>query len=415
MSEVRQELEQRLLANPNDHEARERYADWLLAEGDWSASAAQWELLAAADADRSSTHLGLALCVAAQGDGEAAAGHLRRARQCDDFDAESPRIAELAAAGVEIREPGLRLVGGPAGPPVASGDVLSISSSETVRFSDVIGMEALKKVLRLRIIEPFRNPGLFRRFKRSAGGGVLLYGPPGCGKTMIARAIATECDATFTAVGISDILSMWIGTSEHNLAAIFQKAREEVPAVLFFDELDTLAYSRSKASSEHTRNLVNEFLAQLDGMAGSNDKVLILAATNMPWDVDEAMKRPGRFDRQVFVPPPDAEARAEMFRFKLIDVPAEPLDTENLGQAARHFSGADIDGVIDRAKDAVLDEILESGQERKLRQADLVAALEEQVSSTLEWLKTARNLVKFGGAGGTYRDVEKYLRSTKMF
>ena len=134
----------------------------------------------------------------------------------------------------------------------------------------------------------------------------MLYGPPGCGKTMMARAIASECNASFTAVGISDILNMWVGQSERNLAGLFDKARSEAPAVLFFDELDALAFARNKAHSDHTRTLVNEFLNQLDGMAGQNDKLLVLAATNMPWDVDEAMKRPGRFDRQVFVPPPDS-------------------------------------------------------------------------------------------------------------
>ena len=134
---------------------------------------------------------------------------------------------------------------------------------------------------------------------------------------MMAKAIATECEASFHAVGISDVLNMWIGESERQLAAIFEKARADTPSVLFFDELDALAYARSKASHEHTRTLVNEFLAQLDGLGRDNDKLLVLAATNMPWDVDAAMKRPGRFDRQIFVPPPDEEARAEMLKIKL--------------------------------------------------------------------------------------------------
>src|SRR5690606_7142671 len=116
----------------------------------------------------------------------------------------------------------------------------------------------------------------------------------GCGKTMIARAIASECKATFLPVGISDVLNMWIGQSERNLAELFEKARANRPAVIFFDELDALAYSRAKANSEHTRTTVNEFLNQLDGLSGDNGQVLVLAATNMPWDVDAAMKRPGR-------------------------------------------------------------------------------------------------------------------------
>ena len=214
----------------------------------------------------------------------------------------------------------------------ALADVVSITRASKVRFSDVVGMRDLKQVLKLKIIDPFANPGLFARFKKRAGGGVMLYGPPGCGKTMMARAIATECNASFTAVGISDILNMWVGQSERNLAALFVKARSDAPAVLFFDELDALAFARNKAHSDHTRTLVNEFLNQLDGMAGQNDKLLVLAATNMPWDADEAMKRPGRFDRQVFVPPPDLEARTEMMRVKLSDVPHDAVDFARLAR-----------------------------------------------------------------------------------
>ena len=216
-------------------------------------------------------------------------------------------------------------------------------------------------------------------------------------------------------IRISDVLNLWIGESEKNLAAVFDKARADAPAVLFFDELDALVYSRSKARSDHTRTLVNAFLNQLDGMSGSNDRVLVLAATNMPWDVDDAMKRPGRFDRQVFVPPPDADARAEMLRLKLEEVPTDPYDATALAAACPQFSGADIDGLMEHAKDEVLAEILDGGPERNLTHADLLSAVERMEPRTTEWLKTARNLVKFGGAGTAYKDVERYLRSVKLY
>jgi transitional endoplasmic reticulum ATPase len=412
MPDDRQEIEKQLLGDPFNEDLRARYARCLFDAEEYTASLAQWRLLVKQASGKSEPCLEAARCCARLADAAGTEDYLQQARACPDFAADDERAAEIEPAGPERR---LRVLAGGKRSQSASGEVVSIASTEKVRFADVVGMQDLKNVLRLRIIEPFVTPGLFKKFKKRSGGGVLLYGPPGCGKTMMARAIATECQAAFTSVGISDILNMWIGESERNLAAIFQKARQDAPAVLFFDELDALAFSRSKAVSDHTRTLVNEFLAQLDGMSGNNDRVLIMAATNMPWDVDDAMKRPGRFDRQIFVPPPDAAARAEMFRLKLIGVPTETLDTDVLGTRSVHFSGADIDGVIDRAKDAVLGDILGSGNERRLRQEDLLAALEHEVPSTLEWLKTARNLVKFGNAGAAYRDVEAYLRSAKLY
>jgi len=320
---------------------------------------------------------------------------------------------ERSALRELLPERPLRLVHG--GAPPAEGKVLSIHRSETVRFADIAGMDELKKLLRLRIIEPFLRPGLFERFKKRAGGGVLLYGPPGCGKTMIARAIATECKASFTAIGISDVLSMWIGQSEGNLAEVFDKARGDRPAVLFFDELDALAYSRSKANSDHTRTVVNEFLSQLDGAGARNEGVLVMGATNMPWDVDEAMKRPGRFDRQVFVPPPDAAARLAMLKMKLLDVPTQGIELSAIAQRTEGFSGADIDGLIDVAKESALVREIESEATSTLGQADFELALADSSPTTVDWFKTARNLIKFGGARQTYKDVEAYLRATKQY
>jgi ATP-dependent 26S proteasome regulatory subunit len=428
MSGDREELERALLTRPFDAELRTRYARTLAQAGEFEASLEQWRLLTAQAADRAALRLELAQCLIELRRPEEAKKELLSARGCADFQAvwegfPAPGKAALAAletehaaSGVESTGPArLRVLTGGANRSGDLAEVVSISRSGTVRFSDIAGMEELKKLVRLRIVEPFLRPGLFERFKRRSGGGVLLYGPPGCGKTLLARAIATECKASFTAVGISDLLEMWVGATERNLAALFEKARSERPAVLFFDELDALAYSRSKANSDHTRTTVNEFLSQLDGMSGSNDGLLVVGATNMPWDVDEAMKRPGRFDRQVFVPPPDLQARVEMFRLKLRDVPTGNVDAEELARNTEHFSGADIDGVIELAKDVVLTSLLEGGPERGIQHADLLAAIEQAVPSTLDWMKTARNLVKFGGAGKAYKDVESYLRSTKLY
>jgi len=299
-----------------------------------------------------------------------------------------------------------------------SADVVSIARpvavADKTRFMHIAGMDDLKKSIRLQIIEPFINPGLFAKFRKKAGGGILLYGPPGCGKTMLARAVANECNASFIAIGISEILSMWQGESERNLALMFEKARSQKPCVMFFDELDALAFARSKASSDVSRKIVNEFLSQLDGFDNQNEQVLILAATNMPWDVDPAMKRPGRFARQVFVPPPDAVARARIIELALESVPHGPVDAVAIAKVTEQFSGADVDALVERAKEYVLTEYLETRREREISQDDLARAAVELVPTTQDWLRTARNLVKYAGGDDSYRDLERYLKANKL-
>ena len=405
---LKEQLTEQLLRDPFDVAARKQYAALLFEERAYEQSLSQWQLSTQQQPNAAASWLGAALCLARLG--RRSDAELRSAQACADFDADDPRLSELGPAP---RAGALRVIAG-GRPEQEPAPVIAMAERAGTRFVDVVGMGELKRLIRGRIIEPFLKPGLFQRFRRNAGGGVLLYGPPGCGKTLMARAIAGECKANFINVGISEVMSMWIGESERNLSLLFEKARASRPSVLFFDELDALAFSRSKADSDHTRRLVNEFLSQLDGLGGSNDQVLVLAATNMPWDVDSAMKRPGRFDRQVFVPPPDAEARSEMFRVKLHGVPAGPLDFEALGQKSASFSGADIDGVIDLAKDAVLGQIVETGVERNIEQQDLLDALHAAEPSTLDWLRTARNIVKYGGRDKSYKDVEKYLNGARL-
>jgi SpoVK/Ycf46/Vps4 family AAA+-type ATPase len=303
-------------------------------------------------------------------------------------------------------------------PGARSAEIVSIARPVAVpdktRFIHIAGMEDLKKSIRLQIIEPFLNPGLFAKFRKKAGGGILLYGPPGCGKTMLARAVANECNASFLAIGISEILSMWQGESERNLALMFEKARAQKPCVMFFDELDALAFARSKASSDVISKIVNEFLSQLDGFDNQNEQVLILAATNMPWDVDPAMKRPGRFARQVFVPPPDVVARARIIELALESVPHGTVDVAAIARVTEQFSGADVDALVERAKEYVLTEYLETRREREITQEDLVRAAAELVPTTQDWLRTARNLVKYAGGDDSYRDLERYLKANKL-
>jgi len=393
MTITREALEAALVSDPFNIDHRLAYASLLLQAQDAAGALTQFELAARQRPDAASLTGKAQALLALDRDTDALAAYTA-ARQ----------HRARPAAG-----PALSVVGG--GAKVVA---LKPQAPDQVRFADVGGMEDLKKTLRLHIIEPFLRPGLFARFKKSGGGGILLYGPPGCGKTMIARAIASECNAAFVSVGISEVLTMWMGESERNLAQLFDKARAQKPCVLFFDELDALAFSRSKAHSEHSRTIVNEFLSQLDGFERDNRDVLFLAATNMPWDVDQAMKRTGRFARQLFVPPPDAEARRHIVEIKLRDIPVQGIDIDALVAATPHYSGADIDGLIDLAKESTLHDILSGAPERPIGPQDMAVALEQMQPSTIEWLKTARNLVRYAGSDDSYRDVEKYLKQTRF-
>lgn len=406
----RAQFEAALLTNPFDNVLRARYADHLLAQGDANAALAQFDLLARQIPDESPPIVGQARALLQMGRREEAAKRYREARSQAGFQQDS-RLEALAAPSTPAAGPRLTIVTGS-----KSDNVLEFApvARERIGFSDIAGLDDLKRTVRLQIIEPFLNPGLFAKFKKRAGGGVMLYGPPGCGKTMIARAVATECNAEFMSVGISDVLNMYIGESQRNLAQFFDKARQSRPCVLFFDEIDALAFARSKAQSEHTRQVVNELLSQLDGFGGDNQGVLILAATNMPWDVDSAMKRPGRFSQQVFVPPPDEAARAHIVELKLRGVPHDAVDAKAIAATTRHFSGADIEGVVELAKDYALEDHLVRKIERNITQKDLLRATDAAKASTLDWLRTARNLVKYAGADDSYSDVERYLKQHRI-
>lgn len=404
---TRTHYEQALLADPFNAAMRGEYAVLLLNEGEHASALAQFELVSRQSGD-AATLVGMARAQMALDRSAEALATYRRARELDGFVAD-PALAKLEQAARPAGGPALSLVAG-------TEKVVPLKAPEAgaVRFDDIGGMASLKKTLRMQIIEPFLRPSLFERFKKQGGGGILLYGPPGCGKTMMARAVASECNASFISVGISDVLNMWMGESERNLAQLFEKARAQRPCVLFFDELDALAFARSKAQSEHSRTIVNEFLAQMDGVQYDNKNVLFLGATNMPWDVDSAMKRPGRFARQVFVPPPDVEARRHIIELKLRDVPSAGIDVDALAKATEHYSGADVDGLLDLAKEHVIHEILADGAERPIGPQDIAYALEMAQPSTLDWLRTARNLVRYTGDDGSFKDVEKYLKAAKL-
>jgi transitional endoplasmic reticulum ATPase len=284
------------------------------------------------------------------------------------------------------------------------------SPRPVVRFADVGGHEGIKDKIRKKIILPMQKPSLFQRFRRKAGGGVLMYGPPGCGKTLLARATAGECNYTFLNVQIADVLDMYIGESERKLHALFEKARAAAPAVLFFDEVEALGAKRSTSHDSATSKLVSQFLTEMDGFASRNENVLILGATNVPWAVDPAFRRPGRFDRVLFVPPPDRGAREAILRLHLSDRPVAPgLDVDAIAQKTSGYSGADLENVVDTAADAAIESSLATQVETPIQQGHLLAALQEVRPTTLEWLTTARNHARYANEGGQYDEVLEFL------
>ncbi|TCS94191.1 ATP-binding protein [Hazenella coriacea] len=278
-----------------------------------------------------------------------------------------------------------------------------------ISFKDIGGLEELKEQIRMNIIYPFQNPDLFRSYGKKIGGGLLLYGPPGCGKTHIARATAGECNAHFVSINIHDILDMYIGQSERNLHDIFETARQKRPSIIFIDELDAIGSSRQQSTSTYMRSLTNQLLSELDGVHTDNEEILVLGATNTPWFVDSAMRRPGRFDRVLFVAPPDLQARVEILHIQLSGKPIEEIDFVKVAKKMEKFSGADIRSVCDWAIDLAITDAMKTGKKRKVTTNDLLEALKKVKSSTLEWLSTAKNYATYSNESGIYDDILDYL------
>ena len=284
----------------------------------------------------------------------------------------------------------------------------------TVRLADVGGMPEVKRRLELAFLGPLRNPQLRKLYGKNLRGGLLLYGAPGCGKTFLARAVAGEMGAAFISLAIVDVLEMWIGNSERNLHQLFEAARRSAPCVLFLDEIDALGHKRSNLQSSVMRTLGNQLLAELDGMDGDNDGVFVLAATNAPWDVDAALRRPGRLDRTVFVAPPDAEARTAILEYHLRDRPIANIKLDALVRASADFSGADLAHLCDSAAEFALADSMAGGEIRMIEQRDFERALREIKPSIGGWLATARNVAMYANDTGAYDELAAYLKQRRM-
>ncbi|HYY63159.1 MAG TPA: AAA family ATPase [Gaiellaceae bacterium] len=429
-------LRDALAVSPDNVPLREHLAATLLAAGHSAEAEAEFRQ-ALADGAGASARLGLAHAFFALGklgesqvlaeglaeDGEPTAqlllarillnlGHPQEARERYthavqlDPSLSDPELAAALAAGETVSG----RVPVPAHADDSDADLEQVAAERPlITFRDVGGMEDVKDEIRMKIVHPFAQPDLFKAYGKAPGGGILLYGPPGCGKTHIARATAGEINAAFIAVGIDEVLSMWLGESERQLHDTFERARRAAPCVLFFDEVDAIGAVRHDIRHGAMRQLVNQFLAELDGIKASNEGVLILAATNAPWGVDDALRRPGRFDRVIFIPPPDEAARAAILGVHLAARPAGDVDIAALAHKTKGFSGADLSAVVDRAVEAKLRESMKADVPLPLQTRDLEAALKIARPTTGEWMQTARSYALHSNEAGTYDDVLAYL------
>ncbi|HEX6810450.1 MAG TPA: ATP-binding protein, partial [Planctomycetota bacterium] len=272
----------------------------LRAAGDLAEALIRVEALIAEKAE-AALYVELAHVQLARGKGEEAHAAWLEARRLD------PAVRDTALEQVEPKP--LAAQRGAAADDSASADQdwaeQFVWDDLAIRLDDVVGLDDVKRQIRLRVLAPMHNQKVYEAFARKSGGGLMLYGPPGCGKTFLARAVAGEVGARFHAVSIHDVLDRWFGEAEKMVHKLFDSARRKTPAILFFDEFDAIGSKRQRGEAQHWKTLVNQLLVEMDGSTTSNEGVLIVAATNTPWAVDPAFRRPGRFDRVLLVPPPD--------------------------------------------------------------------------------------------------------------
>jgi transitional endoplasmic reticulum ATPase len=240
-------------------------------------------------------------------------------------------------------------------------------------WSDVGGLSDVKRQLREMVEWPLKQPELFDQMGIAPPKGILLYGPAGTGKTLLAKAVATESESNFISVKGPELISKWVGESEKAIREVFKKARQAAPCIVFFDEIDSIAPLRgARTDSGVTERMVNQLLAEMDGLVTLRN-VVVIGATNRPDIIDPALLRPGRFDRNVFIPAPDRKAREEIFKVHTKRMPlADDVNFATLAEMTDSYTGADIEAI---AREAALNALREEMKPKKVEMRHFEAAI----------------------------------------
>lgn len=280
-----------------------------------------------------------------------------------------------------------------------------------INFQDVAGLQHVKEDIRMKIIEPLKSPEIFKHFGKKAGGGILMYGPPGCGKSLIAEATAGEAGVAFFNIKASDIKSKYVGETEQNIARLFDEARKEKASIIFFDEFEALGTERSRIGV-NMKGAVSQLLTEMDGVGNKDQNILVIAATNEPWNIDLALRRPGRFDRAIFIPPPDKIARFELMKHEMKNRPCENIFFDAIAKVTEGYSGAELKAVCEAATEIPLREYLNFGVKRKISNEDFYDALLKVKPSTDRWFMKASYVLKQRNES-SFPEIQEYLSSLK--
>jgi transitional endoplasmic reticulum ATPase len=281
---------------------------------------------------------------------------------------------------------------------------------DTIDYSQVAGLEDVKKEIRESIIYPLTRPELAKEYHRKGGGGILLYGPPGCGKTHIARATIGECGAAFYNINISDLVKKGFEEAAKSLHEIFEHATKNAPAVIFFDELDAVGGKREIRQTQHEKMLIDQLLTEMDGVESMSENILFIGATNSPWSIDPALRRSERFTKQLFVPPPDTKTRLALFRIHAKkDLIGEGVNFEKLSELTDGYSSADIKATCDDAATVPWEKALQDGVDRKVTMLDFISAIKKRPSSLIPWYKSAYRALEESGERDIYKEFSKQI------